>query len=130
MSQRLADVMADYLTDNVSTDYVQSNFDAVDRFPFNNPDAKILLTRQDGAPTILDAVRVHTVLFQMYTRQNAEGSDHNTLINEALAAYEYLRANPAVNDDTRIRTLQDVTGPFYTGQNRIMYQFSYEVYSD
>ena len=131
---RHADLIRNYVRDNVLTTYFPSvKWDESDR-PFTDLTSKIVYCRQEGLA--VDAfVRQVSVDIYLFSKQGANSSDMNALYDDAVTALEYLKANPNVDNGgvlgtTKISVTSDVTGEFYTGQNRLYYRFSIMCMSD
>jgi len=65
----------------------------------------------------------------IFSKAGATNADMNALYTNAVAALEYVKANPNLSDDIKLTIEQDVTGEFYTGQNRRYYRFTVLCYT-
>ena len=126
---RIADLVAQFIIDNVSTEYKYATMWSDDLYPFNNPDNKVILVRQSGRP--VDAmIREHDVEVTMISKVNSEGAELTALYDDAESALSYIKANFIVNDDLKFTITQDVTGPNQVGTNRFYYRFAVKTYSE
>ena len=126
---RIADLVAQFIIDNVSTEYKYATMWSDDLYPFNDPDNKVILVRQSGRP--VDAmIREHDVEVTMISKVNSEGAELTALYDDAEAALSYIKANFIVNDDLKFTITQDVTGPNQVGTNRFYYRFAVKTYSE
>ena len=133
MNIRQADGVRDYLSawiiGNLTRTYNPSvQWDEKDA-PFTDKNNGVLYCQQSGLP--VDAyVRQSSVEISMFGKANAERADQDNLFNDATLALEYIKANPNINENLIATVTQDVTGPFYTKQNRIYYRFSVLTFSE
>lgn len=126
---RIADLVAQFIIDNVSTEYKYATMWSDDLYPFNNPDNKVILVRQSGRP--VDAmIREHDVEVTMISKVNSEGAELTALYDDAESALSYIKVNFIVNDDLKFTITQDVTGPNQVGTNRFYYRFAVKTYSE
>lgn len=129
MNIRHADELRDYVRDNVLTDYYPAVSWQEDAPPFTLTDRPIIYCRQEGRP--VDAmIRQMSVDVYVFSRAGATDAEMNSLYTDAVAALEYVKANPALNDDIRLTVTADVTGEYYTGQNRRYYRFTVLCYTN
>ena len=126
---RIADLVAQFIIDNVSTEYKYATMWSDDLYPFNNPDNKVILVRQSGRP--VDAmIREHDIEITMISKANSEGAELTALYDDAESALSYIKNNFIVNDDLKFTITQDVTGPNQVGTNRFYYRFAVKTYSE
>lgn len=129
MNIRHADVIRDYIRDNALPTYSPAAAWQEDERPFTDLGDNIIYCRQEGRP--VDAmIRNVAVDVYLFCKANATNADMNSLYTDAVAALEYVKANPDVKDDVRISVTSDVNGEFYTGQNRRYYRFQVICYTD
>lgn len=128
MNIRHSDEVRNYIRDNALPSYKPAASWQEDEPPFNTLDNSIIYCRQEGRP--VDAfVRQMSVDVYLFSKQGATVSDMNALFNDAVTALEYVKANPNLSDDVKLTVTTDVTGEFYTGQNRRYYRFQVLCYS-
>jgi len=126
---RVSDLVRQFIVDNVAGDFEQAAMWQEDQFPFNNPDDKIIFTKQSGRA--VDAfTREIDIDVIMFSKQNSAGAELTALYDDAEAALRYAKDNFSPSDDLRLTITQDVTGPYQTGQNRYFYRFGFLTYSE
>ncbi len=120
---RHADEVRNYLRDNVLTTYNPASAWKEDEEPFTLTDDPIIYTRQEGLA--VDAFsREVVVTVYLFTKVNATNADMSVLFDDAVAALEFIRANEQIQEFNWCSVNSDVTGEYYTGQNRRYYTFS------
>jgi len=120
---RPADDIRMLLINEVLTGYLPAIQWNEDESPFTLSGDKILLTRQSGQASDED-IRELIVECWLFSKVNATKSDLNNLFNDATAAMAYTLTNYAVGSIIGISVIEDVTGPFNTGQNRKFFRFT------
>jgi len=128
MNIRHADELRDYIRDNALPAYNPAVSWQEDEEPFTLADNPIIYCRQEGRA--VDAyVRQAAVEVYIFSKAGATNADMNALYTNAVAALEYVKANPNLSDDIKLTIEQDVTGEFYTGHNRRYYRFTVLCYT-
>lgn len=125
---RHADEVRNYLRDNLLTAYYPAATWQEDKSPFTIADQPIIYCRQEGQG--VDAfMRQVSVDVYLFSKQGCTDEDMSALYNDAVSAMEYIRANPEIQEFNLTSVTQDVTGEYYTGQNRRYYRFTVICYS-
>jgi hypothetical protein len=128
MNIRQSDELRSYIRTNALPTFNPAVSWQEDEAPFTMLDEPIIYCRQDGRP--VDAfVRQVAVDVYVFSKANALNSDMDALFDNAVTALEYVKANPKLNDDIMLTVTTDVTGEFYTGQNRRYYRFQVLCYT-
>lgn len=123
MTARPADIIANDIQANVLPDHKVSAFFAEDEWPFTLLQEEIILTRQTGRTSDED-IRDLDVEVWIFTKANADGSDMNKCFDDATAAMDWLLTNYRSGCIFNTSVIEDVTGPYVTGQNRRYYRFT------
>ena len=121
---RHADEVRDFIRDNLLTTYQPAVAWQEDSAPFKTLGNNIIYCRQEGQA--VDAfVRNVSVDVYLFSKQGATNADLNQLYIDSVNALNYVKYNYNINDgETSMTVTQDVTGEYYTGQNRVYYRFS------
>ena len=129
MNIRHADELRNYIRDNLLTEYYPAVAWLEDTKPFTITDRSIIYCRQEGQA--VDAfVRQISVDVYLFGPAGGDGGDMNQIYTDAVAAMEYIQENFRLSDDIRLTISGDVTGEFYTGQNRQYYRFTVFCYTN
>lgn len=134
MNIRQSDLVRDWLktfTDTLSRTYNPAVHWQEDKPPFNKDykSSGVLYCSQDGLA--VDAfVRQANVEVLMFGPVNGEASDLSNLYQDVTETLEYIKSNWDIEDDLQVSVSQDVTGPFWTGQNRQYYRFGILTYAE
>lgn len=120
---RPADVIRDKLLTEVITGYRPAYIWDESKSPFTLTGDKILLTRQSGQGSDED-IRELIVECWLFSRVNATGQDASILLDEATTAMSHVLTDYKSGSIIGISVIEDVTGPFITGQNRTFYRFT------
>jgi len=131
-TSRPVDLVRDHIRDNVLTTYLPAVMWDESEQPFDNGDASIILARQEGRP-VNDFIRVHDVQVWLFSKENSNYSDMNTLFDNANAACEYVMNTDFIlsnaDEGKALPIIEHVTGPYRTNKNRFFYRFTVRVLS-
>src|SRR5690606_34929894 len=86
-------------------------------------DNKIVLTRQEGGISD-NVIRRHNVTVMVFTGINATNAERKQALDDASLLLRYFLTNYTTDSIIDIEPVVDVSGPFQTGQNRYLYQFT------
>lgn len=134
MNVRQSDLVRDWLvafTDTLARDYFPAVAWQEDTAPFNEKykSSGVIYCSQEGIPVDAFVRQVNVNIF-MFSPMNSSQSDLNNLFQDATETLEYIKQNFDINTDLLASVSQDVTGPFWTAQNRRYYRFSVLTYSE
>lgn len=105
------------------TGYKEASMWKEDSWPFTQLTDKIILTRQEGSPSD-NIIRRHNVTVMIFSPANYEGADQLAARNDAAYCVRALLTDYTTDSIIDIEPIMDVSGPYLTGQNRVMYQFT------
>lgn len=91
--------------------------------PFTSLDNSIFLSRQAGQSADED-IRELIVECWLFSKTNASNANVSALFDDATAAMSHLLTDYTAGGIFGISVIEDVTGPFQTGQNRKFYRFT------
>lgn len=127
MNIRHADEIRDFIRTNALPDYNPAIEWEESTAPFTI-DEPIIYCRQEGR-SVDGFVRQVSVDVHLFSGLNITNQELSQLYDDAVAALEYIKWNYNVTDGIRATVTMDVTGPYYTGQNRRYYRFQVLCYS-
>lgn len=94
-----------------------------DMHPFTKLDFPIVLARQEGG-TSDNVIRRHNVTVYLFSKANYDLSDLLPTRDNAALCVRTLLTDYTTDSIIDIEPITDVNGPYQTGQNRVMYQFT------
>lgn len=125
-----ADLVRDYIVENVLTGHVPAILFDESAAPFTTTSNKVVHVRQDGR-TISSFTREHDCQVSVFSVANGSMRDLEGARDDAqLAAkalFDIIRVVPAVANSF---LTEDVTGPYMTSTNRFYYRFTIRVLSE
>ena len=127
MNVRHTDEIRNFVRDNALPTYNPAVIWDESTAPFNI-DEPIIYCRQEGS-AVDGFVRQVYVDIYLFSPKNCSLSALDALFTDAVAALEYVKANPNVGDDIITTITTDVMGEYSTGQNRRYYRFQVLCYS-